>query len=222
MQFLCCFILAYSFVYAETANSTIPTVGQGQCYLRNKPKPTTTSKTTTTSNIPSPTGGPVTFNANQNKGSFGGTNSGIGSWFRASSRGDSTNGNSWCGYPYKDYSAGFAPDISQMTGGTNAVFGGSNYASSAQKWCGMECSVYNPKTGVTKLLYIIDGLFFKLILAFDHQWVRSPGSIDIMAGAWSGLTNQPATDKNNVIQGVTWTLTGGKSAKYSYGGQGDP
>lgn len=33
---------------------------------------------------------------------FPGVNTGIASWFRANNPQDSTNGNSWCGYPYND------------------------------------------------------------------------------------------------------------------------
>lgn len=144
---------------------------------------------------------------------FQGVNSGIGSWFMANLQSDSTNGHSWCGYPYANSSNGFAPDISVMTEGTNAVYGASDYETSAKKYCGLEARVTNPATGITKLMYIID--------AFDHKWVRSPGSIDIMADAWSALTNQSASDKQNVIQGVTWELTGNRSDKYCFACAGD-
>lgn len=35
-------------------------------------------------------------------GGFDGPQSGYGSWFQADIGRDSTNGNSWCGYPYKN------------------------------------------------------------------------------------------------------------------------
>lgn len=40
---------------------------------------------------------------------FTGTQSGIGSWFQTNAESSSTNGNSWCGYPYSDDQPLFAP-----------------------------------------------------------------------------------------------------------------
>lgn len=78
-----------------------------------------------------------------------------------------------CGYPYLDTSPVFAPDIRQMTNGTNAVWPHPNwYCSTVQliyrpffagQYCGLEAKVYNPNTGVTILLYVGD--------AFDAKWV---------------------------------------------------
>jgi len=51
---------------------------------------------------------------------FQGLQHGIGSWFRGNNSIDSTNGHSWCGFPYRDSTPGFAIDITQMTNGTNA------------------------------------------------------------------------------------------------------
>lgn len=42
-------------------------------------------------------------------GFYPGPQSGIGSWFRATAKADSTNGNSWCGYPYANSDPVFAP-----------------------------------------------------------------------------------------------------------------
>ncbi|KAJ3012643.1 hypothetical protein HKX48_006178 [Thoreauomyces humboldtii] len=147
-------------------------------------------------------------------GAFVGSQSGIGSWFRASSGQDSTNGNSWCGYPYTDDTPGFAPDVWRMAGtGNDPMYGNPNWAPIATKYCGLEAEVTDPSTGITKILYIVD--------AFDHQYVRSPGSIDIMTKAWESLTSQDANDKDIVIKGVQWKLTGKRNPKYAFKGPGD-
>ena len=163
---------------------------------------------------PPPPPPPTNWNPDMPSG-FRGLNSGIGSYFSASLSSDSTNGRSWCGFPYKDYSNGFAPDLSVMTDGTNAVWTGyeNNYASSARKYCGLEARVTNTATGASKIMYIID--------AFDPRWVRTPGSIDIMSKSWEELAGRPANDKNVVIP-VTWELTGNRNQKYTFEGVGDP
>jgi len=144
---------------------------------------------------------------------FHGEQSGIGSWYRASASGDSTNGHSWCGYPYNDQSPVFAPDIQQMTNGTNPVYPNPLWKTYTSIYCGLEAKVWNPANGKSMILYIGD--------SFDHRWVKTPGSIDIMKGVWSELAGKSATNKNDVIKGVKWELTGKKSAKYSFGGPGN-
>ncbi|KAI9014957.1 hypothetical protein BC832DRAFT_546906 [Gaertneriomyces semiglobifer] len=145
---------------------------------------------------------------------FKGLQSGIGSWFRANSGADSTNGKSWCGYPYNDNSNGFAPDIMVMTDNTNAIWATdpAKWASSAKQWCGLEAEVVNPENGKKVLMYIID--------AFDHQWVKTPGSIDVMKGPWEKLTGRKAANKNDVIKGLQWKLTGKRNARYAFKGPG--
>lgn len=118
------------------------------------------------------------------------------------------------GYPYKDYTPGFAPDIFQMTNGTNAVYGHPMWDAFGEIYCGLEAKVYNPDTKLSSILYITD--------AFDHKYVLSEGSIDIMAVAWSKLTKVTATNKNNVIKNVEWTLTGNRNPRYLFKGLGDP
>ena len=81
-------------------------------------------------------------------------------------------------------------------------------------YCGLEATVRDPSTNITKTMYIID--------AFDPQWVKFVGSIDIMKDAWSELHRMPATDKNIVIRNVEWQLTGRKSLQYCHKCQGDP
>ncbi|KAJ1551358.1 hypothetical protein HK096_000745 [Nowakowskiella sp. JEL0078] len=153
-----------------------------------------------------------TSNPNMPSG-FSGTNSGIGSWFSSNSGDSNTNGNSWCGYPYKDYTPGFAPDISIMTDWSNAVYGNPNWSTYAKRYCGLEAIVTNPNTGVSRILYITD--------AFDHKYVLSQGSIDIMKNSFDALFGKTTWNHNDVIQGVTWKFTGMRSSKYSFGGWGD-
>ena len=49
-----------------------------------------------------------------------------------------------------------------MTNGTGAVWPHPNWAPSATNYCGLEAKVYNPATGVTMFLYLVD--------AFDTKW----------------------------------------------------
>ncbi|KAI8821480.1 uncharacterized protein EV422DRAFT_44251 [Fimicolochytrium jonesii] len=150
---------------------------------------------------------------------WGKKNTGIGSWFRANHGNDDTNGKSWCGYPYNDWTPGFAPDISQMTEWTNAKYKWNNpgqnkkWVQYATAYCGLEAEVTNPQNGKKMKLFITD--------AFDHAWVRSPGSIDIHVKRWEQLTNNYSRDKNKVIKGVTWTLTGRRSGRYKFQGTGN-
>ena len=134
---------------------------------------------------------------------FRGKQSGIGSWFRANHVDDTTNGNSWCQYPYKNYTIGFAIDLDQMR---RSPLGGKEY-------CGLEAFVFNPKTNKSLILYVSD--------AFDPKWVKSPGSIDIMVESFQYLTNGAPLVKNNVIFDIQWEFTGNKSRKYSYDNRGD-
>lgn len=146
---------------------------------------------------------------------FQGQQQGIGSWFRSKNVNDDTNGNSWCGYPYLDTSPVFAPDILQMTNGTNAVWPNPNWPFFAGQYCGLEAKVYNPTTGITILLYLGD--------AFDHKWVKSPGSIDIMTHSFSVLSGHPTvspSDKNKVITYLQWQFTGNRNPQYSFKGPG--
>ncbi|TPX38206.1 hypothetical protein SmJEL517_g00366 [Synchytrium microbalum] len=144
---------------------------------------------------------------------FLGSNNGIGSWFRADNSQDSTNGHSWCSFPYKDYSMGFAPDLQAMTAGSNAVYPNSLWYKYGGQYCGLEAWVYNPANGRNLTMYIIDG--------FSHQWVLTPGSIDLMLGAYTSLAGYYPGSKNNVLSGVQWGFTGRRSQKYSFEGPGD-
>jgi len=139
---------------------------------------------------------------------FLGKNSGIGSWFRADNTGDSTNGHSWCGFPYNDNSNGFAPSVGRMLGNF-----GNNYNTAAEHYCGLEATVKNPHNGKTLTMYIIDG--------FADEWVRTPGSIDIMKNHFTILNGAATDNKDIVIQGVEWEFTGRRSTQYSFKGKGN-
>lgn len=140
---------------------------------------------------------------------FQGTNGpGIGSWFHTDSTEDSTNGHSWCYFPYYDDNPGFAPDLTVMMDGfdTNELAGAA--------YCGLEALVTAPN-GNQMLLYILD--------AFDPAWVKEPGSIDIIYDAFIVLNGaSPGTDKDTVMSGVTWELTGNRlvAGTFNNGGLG--
>jgi hypothetical protein len=145
---------------------------------------------------------------------FKGPQTGIGSWFRSKNAQDSTNGNSWCGYPYLDTSPVFAPDISQMTQGSNAVWPNPLWSVFASQYCGLEARVTNLANNRTLIMWVGD--------AFDHKWVRSPGSIDIMTHHYALFNNTPMkypTDKNKVYR-VRWEFTGNRNPQYMFKGIG--
>jgi hypothetical protein len=181
---------------------------EGKCYVKNRTQAVEYTRTAT----PLSTAVPNQPIKNLPSG-FRGVNKGIGSWFRANHGHDATNGNSWCGYPYTDATNGFAPDLSVMTKGTNAVYPNPMWEPSAREYCGLEAKVTNPATGKTLIMYITDG--------FDPKWVKTPGSIDIMIDKFQELTGGGPLDKNRVIQGVTWELTGNRNPKYAFKGPGD-
>ncbi|KAJ3125170.1 hypothetical protein HK098_000544 [Nowakowskiella sp. JEL0407] len=173
---------------------------------------TTSTKTTTTTTIVTTTQAPTPV-ATMPPG-FKGTNTGIGSWFQANTTDSHTNGNSWCGYKYKDYTLGFAPDIYIMTNGTNAIWPNPLWVTYGTMYCGLEAIVTNTATGVSRILYIAD--------AFDHTYVKAPGSIDILRDKFQELFGKSTTNHNDVIPSVSWVLTGRRSIQYSFKGPGDP
>ncbi|KAJ3371318.1 hypothetical protein HDU91_005345 [Kappamyces sp. JEL0680] len=179
----------------ETPLASPPSLA-GMCRSTNRfPSPAIASKC----------GGDRLVSVDVSKLNFGGGTSkmtnGIGSWYAASSGRDSTNGHSWCRFPYKDYSNGFAPSLRAM---------GNNDAG-RNAYCGLEAVV--KINGVEKTMYIID--------AFDDRWVITPGSIDIMAHAWEGFSSMKATNKADVYRNVEWRLTGRRNLKYRNNGPGD-
>lgn len=121
------------------------------------------------------------YNVNVPSGFFPGPQSGIGSWYRASTGQDSTNGNSWCGYKYYNSDPLFAPvshfrtnmllEHLLMISQSLKAMGGATYNSNPDAWrqqtrkyCGLEAKVTDPTTGKSQLMYIGD--------SFDDQWVR--------------------------------------------------
>ncbi|RGP81751.1 hypothetical protein FLONG3_136 [Fusarium longipes] len=153
------------------------------------------------------------YNTNLPSGFFPGAQSGIGSWYRASTSQDSTNGQSWCGYKYYNSDPVFAPSLKAMGGAT----WGSNpdaWRQQTRKYCGLEAKVTDPTTGKSQLMYIGD--------SFDDAWVRTPASIDIMIDAYSNIHGNPNGDKNNVIKGVQWELTGRVNTKFAAPGASWP
>ncbi|KAK4704646.1 hypothetical protein P7C70_g1562, partial [Phenoliferia sp. Uapishka_3] len=131
-------------------------------------------------------------------GFLGQNGAGIGSWFRTDSSQDSTNDSNDV--------PGFAPDVSVML----ENFGG-DYNAAGTAYCGLEAEVTTPD-GRTALLVIADG--------FDPKWVRTPGSIDIIVGVFGQLFGRTTTDKNDVIQGITWKLTGNRNPQFAFKGPG--
>ncbi|KAJ4151551.1 hypothetical protein LMH87_012243 [Akanthomyces muscarius] len=145
------------------------------------------------------------------QGFFPGANNGvIGSWYRASAGQDATNGQSWCGYTYKNSDPIFAVSLKAM-GGATYNSNPDAWRAQSRKYCGLEAQVTDPSTGKTSLLYIGD--------AFDDAWIKRTGSIDIMIDAFSNLHGNPNGNKNTlaverslVVPGITDNLYDGESS----------
>ncbi|KAM0755333.1 hypothetical protein T439DRAFT_320035 [Meredithblackwellia eburnea MCA 4105] len=138
---------------------------------------------------------------------FLGTNGpAIASWYRTDNSQDSTNGHSWCGFPYNDNLPGFAPNVKIMLDN----FGGS-WEKAGAAYCGLEAKVTTPD-GRTALLYVADG--------FDPYWVRTPGSIDVIVGSFSKLFGRTTSNKNDVVQSIKWEFTGNRNPLYVFKGKG--
>ncbi|BGP53251.1 hypothetical protein JCM8202_002576 [Rhodotorula sphaerocarpa] len=138
---------------------------------------------------------------------FRGTNTGaIASWFHASSGQDSTNGHSWCYFPYTDSTPGIAISYSHMV---NSV--GGDVMAARKAYCGLEVEVTTPE-GRTATLVVAD--------AFDDTWVRTPTSIDVMYNAFMNLYGSWTNNKNDVIQNVSWKFTGKRNQRYVFNGEG--
>ena len=70
-------------------------------------------------------------------------------------------------------------------------------------------AVTNPKSNVTLMLYIGD--------AFDTGWAHTDQNIDNMLGPYTEFDGDPHQDKNIVISGVEWKLTGKRETDWSVG-----
>ncbi|GAA5935915.1 hypothetical protein JCM3775_007361 [Rhodotorula graminis] len=138
---------------------------------------------------------------------LGNNTGGIASWYHTDSSKDSTNGRSWCEFPYDDSVPGFAPSLKTML---------SSFAGDAQAaktgFCGLWADVYSPKTGTTTKLMIAD--------AFDDAWVLAPASIDVIYDSFADLFGSTTDDKKDVVKDVSWTLTGERDDRFTYKGVG--
>jgi len=104
------------------------------------------------------------------------------------------------------------------------------WKAATQKYCGLEATVNDPKTGKQMLMYIGDAFDDKYVLvsyllesylarSLNNTVHQSPGSIDIMIDAFSNIHGNPNGNKNDVIKGVEWQLTGRVNTKYAADGQ---
>lgn len=84
---------------------------------------------------------------------------------------------------------------------------GDDYQKAATAYCGLEAVVTTPD-GKSETLYIAD--------AFDDTWVRTPASLDIIYGSFSKLFGSTTNNKNDVVQGASWKLTGNRNDKYKF------
>ncbi|GAA5893773.1 uncharacterized protein JCM6883_003631 [Sporobolomyces salmoneus] len=132
----------------------------------------------------------------------------IASWYRASSPQDSTNGHSWCYYPYNNDTPGFAISLKTMLDN----FGGDAMAA-RKAYCGLEAVVTNPTTGEQLTLYVAD--------AFDDAWVLTPTSIDVMYNSFSKLFGRVTTNENDVVKNASWYFTGNRNARYAFNSVGN-
>ncbi|GJN90931.1 hypothetical protein Rhopal_003945-T1 [Rhodotorula paludigena] len=124
------------------------------------------------------------------------------SWYDTNSGRDSTNGNSWCGFPYDNSVPGFAPSLNTML----ANFDG-DYESAAKAYCGLEAEITTPD-GRTVTLYVAD--------AFDDTWVRTPASLDIIHGSFESLYGSYTDNKNNVVKNASWRFTGRRNERLTF------
>lgn len=131
----------------------------------------------------------------------------IASWYHANSGQDSTNGHSWCYFPYNDDTPGFAISLKTML----ANFGGDAMAA-RKAYCGLEAVVTNPD-GTELTLYVAD--------AFDDTWVLTPTSIDVMYNSFIKLFGSSTSNKNDVIKNASWKFTGNRNERYAFNGEGN-
>ncbi|GAA6063338.1 hypothetical protein JCM10212_003924 [Sporobolomyces blumeae] len=167
---------------------------------------TTTTTTTTTAAQAYQTLTPNALSLAGVTGFAGINTNAILSWFHTNLGSDSTNGHSWCGYPYSDAVPGFAPSLKTML----ANFGG-DYVSAATAYCGLEAIVTTPD-GRNATLYLAD--------AFDDTWVRTPSSLDIVFGSFPLLFGRTTTNKNDVVKQASWSFTGNRNDRYKFKGLG--
>ncbi|ORY84171.1 hypothetical protein BCR35DRAFT_351924 [Leucosporidium creatinivorum] len=200
--------------YTKSAGKCVKNVGTPAQASATVP-PTTTVKTTTkTTTTTRATATDWFVNAEIAKkgitgfkaATLGVNTNAIASWFHTNSATDSTNGNSWCLYPYDDTVPGMAISLAQM----RANYGG-NDDLAREAYCGLEAIVTTPD-GRTASLVVVD--------AFDDAWVRTPSSIDVVYGSFPKLFGGVTNDKNDVVVGASWKFTGRRNYKYRARGRG--
>ncbi|SCV72288.1 BQ2448_4982 [Microbotryum intermedium] len=173
---------------------------------------TTSTVKRSTSSRPAPTSTWVDARIRQNgitafQATRRGTNkNAIVSWFNTKSTTDSTNGHSWCGFPYDNNTPGFAISLKQMMGNF-----GNNYEKAAKAFCGMEAEITS-KSGKKLKLVVAD--------AFDDRWVRTPNSIDMIINSFNTFNGARTTNKNVVQMDATWVFTGRRDLRYQFKGVG--
>ncbi|GAA5857692.1 hypothetical protein JCM1840_000869 [Sporobolomyces johnsonii] len=201
----------------KTSSYVAPTTTQAPktTTTTQAPAPTTTKAQTTTSSAAAAASSKVYDSSSSNlsllskagiTGFLGDNTNAIVSWYHTDSSTDSTNGHSWCGFPYSDSLPGFAPSLSTMLNN----FGG-NYEAAATAYCGLEAVVTTPD-GRSATLYIAD--------AFDDTWVRTPASIDVIYDSFAQLYGSTTNNKDDVVQGASWILTGNRNEQYKFKGVG--
>ncbi|GAA5841915.1 hypothetical protein JCM5353_001186 [Sporobolomyces roseus] len=173
------------------------------------PSPTSTTlivSSTTTSAQPSITLTPNALAAAGVTGFQGLNTNAILSWFKTNLATDSTNGNSWCGYPYTDAVPGFAPSVGTMLANFDW-----NYEAAAKAYCGLEAVVMTPD-GRNMTMYLADG--------FDVKWLITPSSLDIVYGSFDKLFGRVTNNKNDVVKQGSWYFTGNRNERYKFKGLG--
>jgi hypothetical protein len=100
--------------------------------------------------------------------SFLGLNTGaIASWYHTNSAQDSTNGNSWCYYPYRDSTPGFAISLGAMLADA-----GGDATRAREMYCGLEAVVTTP-SGKTLTLYVADAFDDACVFSFSFYFLSS-------------------------------------------------
>ncbi|GAA5860368.1 hypothetical protein JCM3774_000394 [Rhodotorula dairenensis] len=131
----------------------------------------------------------------------------IASWFHTNAGSDSTNGHSWCYFPYNDNTPGVAISYKTMVDSA-----GGDEMAARKMYCGLEVEVTTPE-GRSATLIVAD--------AFDDKWVRTPTSLDIVYNAFGQLFGRTTDNKNDVIQNVSWKFTGNRNPRYVFNGEGN-
>ncbi|GAA6043484.1 hypothetical protein JCM8097_000735 [Rhodosporidiobolus ruineniae] len=209
---------------AAAQTTTTTSAAPQQTTTSSKAASTTTSSAYASTSKVADTSSSTVLAASNIQGFLGENTNAILSWYNTNSGQDSTNGNSWCGFPYDNSVPGFAPSLKTMLNN----FGG-DYEKAATAYCGLEAEenfsgrlspsarvlicflslvqVTTPD-GKTVTLYIAD--------AFDDTWVLTPSSLDIIHGSFESLYGSYTDNKNDVVKNAKWSFTGNRNDKYKF------